>query len=400
MTKWKNVQLADVVSVLGDGIHGTPTYSPNGECFFINGNNLSEGRIIFKRDTKRVVYSEYLKHKKALTDRTILVSINGTIGNLAFYRGEKCILGKSACYLNIKLNISKKFIFFILQQQNFQNYAKSQANGTTIKNVSLKQMREYEFLLPPLEAQERIAEILSTLDDKIELNAQINQNLEAQARAIFKSWFIDFEPFRDGEFVDSELGPIPKGWSPGVLADIVDFCKQRIRVSELSPTTYISTENMLPNGGGIVDASSLPSVEYVTAFQKNDVLVSNIRPYFKKIWYCAFSGGCSNDVLCFSAKKTIPSEYIYSILNDEIFFAYVTAGAKGTKMPRGDKSQIMAYPVIRPADSALKKFSELMRPMIAQIRINENESQCLSQLRDTLLPKLMSGEIDVSAVEV
>lgn len=273
-------------------------------------------------------------------------------------------------------------------------------SGSAIPSTDRYEIYQIPVEVPKPESQQKIVAILDAINNKIELNAQINRNLEEQARAIFKSWFIDFEPFRDGEFVDSELGPIPKGWSRGVLADIVDFCKQRIRVSELSPTTYISTENMLPNGGGIVDASSLPSVEYVTAFQKNDVLVSNIRPYFKKIWYCAFSGGCSNDVLCFSAKKTIPSEYIYSILNDEIFFAYVTAGAKGTKMPRGDKSQIMAYPVILPADSALKKFSELVRPMIVRKRINEEESQYLSQLRDTLLPKLMSGEIDVSAVEV
>lgn len=178
MNNWQKVKLKDVVSILGDGLHGTPTYDDSGEYFFINGNNLFSGKIKIKADTKRINANEYLKYKKELNDRTLLVSINGTIGNVATYRGEKCILGKSACYFNILPEVFKGYIYYILLHDDFQNYAKNWAAGTTIKNVSLKQMREYEFLLPSFEKQQQIVQILSSLDDKIELNAQINHNLQ------------------------------------------------------------------------------------------------------------------------------------------------------------------------------------------------------------------------------
>jgi len=176
---WKEVTLVDVVSILGDGLHGTPLYDTTGDYYFINGNNLSNGKIIFKEDTRKVAYSEYQKYKKNLNDRTIFVSINGTLGNVALYNGEKCILGKSACYFNVKETVDKYFIRYIVTNRAFQDYIAMLATGTTIKNVSLKTMREFPFLLPPLHEQKKIADILSSLDDKIELNNNINDNLAA-----------------------------------------------------------------------------------------------------------------------------------------------------------------------------------------------------------------------------
>jgi len=169
---WINVQLQDVVSKLGDGLHGTPKYSENGEYYFINGNNLENGQIIFKEKTKRVDHTQYLKYKKELNERTLLVSINGTIGNVAYYNGEKVILGKSACYFNLKDDIDKGYVRYVLSGHYFQSYLNAFATGTTIQNVSLKSMREFSFPLPPIEEQKAIAHILGSLDDKIELNAK------------------------------------------------------------------------------------------------------------------------------------------------------------------------------------------------------------------------------------
>lgn len=134
MTGWQEVMLKDVVSILGDGLHGTPEYDGNGEYYFINGNNLSNGKIVFKENTKRANKEEFEKHKKNLNDRTILVSINGTIGNIAEYNDEKCFLGKSACYFNILENVDKKFIFYMATNNRFQTYISEFAHGTTIKN--------------------------------------------------------------------------------------------------------------------------------------------------------------------------------------------------------------------------------------------------------------------------
>ncbi len=153
--RWKSVK--EITSILGDGLHGTPHYSDDGEFYFINGNNLSDGRIEIKPNTKRVTREEYEKYKKTLNDRTIFVSINGTLGNTAFYNGEKVILGKSACYFNLIESIDKHFIRYYITTQRFMNYANETATGSTIKNVSLKAMREFEIPLPPtIEEQQAI----------------------------------------------------------------------------------------------------------------------------------------------------------------------------------------------------------------------------------------------------
>lgn len=129
------------------------------------------------------------------------------------------------------------------------------------------------------------------------------------------------------------------------LSDICSYRKEKIAVSELSRKNYISTENMLPDKNGITVATALPKTVQTQKYKKGDILVSNIRPYFKKIWFAKGNGGCSNDVLVFSAKNGIDSHYLYYLLADDSFFEYSMATAKGTKMPRGDKKALMKYEV-------------------------------------------------------
>lgn len=181
MEKWKEYQLKDVTTILGDGLHGTPKYDENGTVFFINGNNLVDGKIEIKDSTKRVSEDEASKYKKNLNNRTILVSINGTIGNVAKYKGEPCILGKSACYFNVAEDFDLNFIYYVVASQQFKNTITRLATGTTIRNVSLETMRNYSFIAPSIDEQKRISAILSSLDSKIELNRRINGNLNIAA---------------------------------------------------------------------------------------------------------------------------------------------------------------------------------------------------------------------------
>ena len=160
---WKWVRLRDIISVLGDGIHGTPQFDETGEYFFINGNNLVKGEILIKSDTKKVSHEEFEKHKKPLNENTILISINGTIGNYAFYNNEPVILGKSACYFSLMSGVNKEYICQLLNTQHFMDYAVKKATQTTIKNVSLKSMRMLPVPLPPLAEQKRIVEKLEQL---------------------------------------------------------------------------------------------------------------------------------------------------------------------------------------------------------------------------------------------
>ncbi len=217
---WKWVKLKDVVSLLGDGLHGTPEYSENGEYFFINGNNLSNGKIEIKANTKSVSVSEYEKHKKQLSDKSILVSINGTIGNVAFYNNEKIILGKSACYFNVTDVISKHFLMWLLKDIRFLNYALNSATGSTIKNVSLKSMREFTIPLPPIAIQNdivlKIDELFSELDKGIENLKTAQQQLAVYRQAVLKSAF-------EGKLTNKDLkdGELPKSW---VLKKVSDIC--------------------------------------------------------------------------------------------------------------------------------------------------------------------------------
>ena len=153
---WCWCRLGEITTILGDGIHGTPEYDVNGEYYFVNGNNLSNGKIEIKPDTKKVNLTEYEKYKKQLNENTVLISINGTLGNLAFYNNEKIILGKSACYFNLVLKEMKNYIFYILKTKYFNDYAESEATKTTIRNVSLGAMRNLLIPLPPLAEQKRI----------------------------------------------------------------------------------------------------------------------------------------------------------------------------------------------------------------------------------------------------
>lgn len=153
---WKWVRLNNLVSVLGDGIHGTPIFDEAGTHYFVNGNNLVKGNIVFKADTKKVSTSEYEKYKKPLDENTILISINGTIGNYAFYANEPIILGKSACYFSVLTGVNKEYIRHLINTKWFMDYAVKEATQTTIKNVSLKAMRMLPVPLPPLAEQKRI----------------------------------------------------------------------------------------------------------------------------------------------------------------------------------------------------------------------------------------------------
>lgn len=283
-----------------------------------------------------------------------------------------------------------RYIYYILNQLDISGYitgtAQPKLNQANLNSISVK--------LPSLDNQKRIADCLSFFDDKIELNRRINDNLEQQAQALFKHWFVDFGPFKNGEFVESELGMIPKGWRVGKLGNLCKYSSEKISVKELKNYNYYSTENILPNKQGVISATKLPEVDKVIKCDPGDTVISNIRPYFKKIYYCSEDvAGCSADVLCFSPNNRLHSSFIYNILYSDRFFEYVMLGSKGTKMPRGDKKHIMDYQVVIPDEIYMKKYCIFASDTLEKIDICRKESRRLTQLRDTILPKLMSGQI-------
>ena len=163
------------------------------------------------------------------------------------------------------------------------------------------------------------------------------------------------------------------------LSDICRFVNGKVYVSGLDNSTYISTENMLPNKGGVTEASTLPNIDLTQIYQQHDVLVSNIRPYFKKVWFADQEGGCSNDVLVFRAKEGVDPGFLYYVLADDKFFNYATATSKGTKMPRGDKKSIMEYEVPDFDLDTQRKIASLLGNIDAKIIVNREINKNLIQ---------------------
>lgn len=280
--------------------------------------------------------------------------------------------------------VDSLYLYYYFCLEETKQFVRNIAVGATMPSINTKLLGEVEIALPDLNNQKRIAAVLSSLDDKIENNQKLNDNLADLLQTLYQ-----------GRFGNDILAV-----NQGVLSDICSYSTDKVAVSELNVRTYFSTENMLSGKAGSTEATSLPTTSQTTACHKGDTLISNIRPYFKKIVYCEDKCGCSTDVLCFTPSQPCYSAYLFSTLYADKFFAFMVAGSKGTKMPRGDKQQIMTYPVVLPSEEELAGFNTIASPLLEQIYSNRAENKRLSILRDTLLPKLMSGEINVSAIQL
>ncbi|MCF8325528.1 MAG: restriction endonuclease subunit S [Leadbetterella sp.] len=236
--------------------------------------------------------------------------------------------------------------------------------------------------VPSISKQREIVKEYNVIQNRIALNQKLIQKLEETAQAIYNEWFVD----------GIDLENLPLGWHVGEINDLCEYSNQKVSINEVNLDNYISTENMLQNRAGVVQANSTPTKGSVTKFEIGNILISNIRPYFKKIWLSNFTGGCSNDVLCFVPKKNIPSLYLYQILGKDNFFEYVMAGSKGTKMPRGDKKWIMNYPVIIPDNALLEKFNNLVTTTKNYVSIKILENEKLAEIKNLLLSKLATIE--------
>ena len=324
---------------------------------------------------------------------------NGVLGYADKWNNENCVVigrvgaycgsvfrEKKQCWISdnaisgVSGNNNIDYLYYLLKSLQLNK----RHIGTSQPLLTQEILNNIQVTIPPSAVQKEIASILLSLDEKIELNSKINDNLAELLQTVYQDRF----------------GDVSAATEQGMLSDICSYSRDRVAVSELNTSTYFSTENMLPGKAGSTDASSLPTIPQTTACHKGDTLISNIRPYFKKIVYCEGRCGCSTDVLCFTPVQPKYAAYLFSTLYADKFFAFMVAGSKGTKMPRGDKQQIMAYPVALPSDEELDEFNALALPILAQLHSNKVENKRLSATRDALLPKLMSGEIEVSGIQL
>ena len=389
-SNWMTTTINDVCSLVTDGAHNSPKsvekgrYMASVKDFTEFGFDFSNCRRISEEDYERLRKQGCVPEKD-----DILVGKDGAryFEDLVIYKQDEqpALLSSIAILRADRKKIIPEFLYYTLKTPAVKkNVRDNYGSGSAIPRIVLKDFKRMPFSFPSVDEQRKITAICSAIDSKIQVNNAINKNLSDLLQAIYQKQF----------------GEVSLGANQGILSDICSYSKEKVAVSELNVNTYFSTENMLPEKAGSTKATSLPTTLQTTACRKGDTLISNIRPYFKKIVYCEDMCGCSTDVLCFTPVQSQYAAYLFSTLYTDKFFAFMVAGSKGTKMPRGDKQQIMTYPVILPAENELEEFNAIAFPVLEQLNSNKAENKRLSALRDALLPKLMSGELDVSDIDL
>ena len=316
--------------------------------------------------------------------------------------------------------IYSRYVYYVMCSAEYRHEVLASATGTTVKHTSPDRIKQFRFSLPPLPEQRAIAHVLGTLDDKIELNRRVNGTLEAMARALFKSWFVDFDPVRakaegrdsglprpladlfPDSLVDSGLGEIPEGWEVGRLGDVAEHPRRGVQPADIAPDVpYIALRHMPEtlHRAFLTGASAKDSKANKFWFKKGEILYGKLRPYFHKVGVAPVDGVCSTDIVVVAPHHPDLFAFVLCLVSSDEFVDYTSAGSTGTKMPRTSWADMARFELVRPPRPIAKVFTQLMRPTAERIIAGTHESRSLAALRDTLLPKLISGELRVVDAE-
>ena len=418
--RWKKVLLKSLCNKIGDGLHGTPKYSDNSDIFFINGNNLVNGKILFSKNTKKVPDFEWHDNFIELNKNSLLLSINGTIGDLAFYNDEKVMLGKSVAYLNFKTGINI-FYYYYFRLENIQKYFYQVATGSTIKNLGLKSIQDFEVPYPNIESWEPITKILCELDKKIEINNKINIELEAMFKLIYDYWFVQFDfpdesgkPYKSsgGKMVYNETlkREIPDGWKDISLGSIIVKSgtglnpRRNFKLGE-GDNFYITIKN-IKKGKIIFDDKtdrisdkSLEIINLRSDLQIGDVLFTSIDPvgvtYLiqekPKNW------NINESVFTLRAdEKIITPEFLFILLSSKEMKVFTKQSSAGS-IHKGIRHEVLKnFKLPYGGMPVILSFSKILRPLLKLQYMLDVETQKLNEHRDWLLPMLMNGQVTVS----
>ena len=336
--------------------------------YFVNPKQVAENP-----ETHKVVRTGQFAYNKATTR-------NGDKISIALRQGPDCTVSSAYQIFEIidEDVLNPEYLMMWLRRPIFDRYARFKSHGSAHEFFEWESMCEVQVPILPMEKQREIVAEYNTLQNRIETNKNLIATLEQTAQTLYRHTFVD----------NIDPNNLPNGWRMGTLGEVCDYVHEKISIDSLSNKTYISTENMLKERGGIIECESLPEDCNVTAFEQNDILVSNIRPYFKKIWRATFSGGCSNDVLCFRSKSEFNSLILYYTIERDSFFEYVVAGCNGAKMPRGDKKWIMKYSIVIPSTTDQKVFQNRIESIMDIINLKRDEEKKLKSMQTLLLSKM------------
>ena len=404
MKDWKEYKLGDIGTVVGGATPSTKEVSNyDGNIPWITPKDLANHNSRYISRGERMISQKGYDSCscRMLPTNSILFSSRAPIGYVAIANGELCTNQGFKSIIPNDNVVDSLFLYYLLVY--YKPVIENMGSGTTFKEVSGSVMRDLVVSMPEIEEQKKIAAILSSLDDKIELNRRINDNLEQQAQALFKAWFVDFEPFKDGKFLDSELGRIPEGWKVGHFTDIV----------KVSGGGTPKTNNPLFWNGSIPfftpkDASDIVFT-YETEKHITDLGVSNCNsPIYPAYTVFITARGTIGKIrmagtpmamnqscyaLLTTKEKLEPYIYLLSLrlvnimrkkANGAVFEAITTKDFEEN--------------IVIPPNEILTCFTKLVNPLFSQIHHNGLENQNIVTLRDTLLPQLMSGELRINTI--
>ena len=326
--------------------------------------------------------------------------------------------------LRVRPDLSKidpAYLSYFFGMPAFKEHIRSIAVGATMPSLNTRILSDVPIVFPPLPEQRAIAHVLGTLDDKIELNRRMNETLEEMARALFKSWFVDFEPVRakmDGRWrpghslpglpanhynlfpnrlVDSELGQIPEGWQVKPLGEVAEQRRDGVRPEQIDPVTpYIALEHMPRRRIELGDWGSADGLASgKSRFRRGDILFGKLRPYFHKVGVAPLDGVCSTDIVVISPKEDCWFGFVLGHVSSSAFVDYTDAASTGTKMPRTKWADMARYKVTLPSDSLAEASRGMTRPWTESMVSSIHESRALAVQRDALLSRLVSGEVRV-----
>ena len=400
--EWKEVRLGDVCTRVCSG--GTPKSTNlsyyGGEIPWLNTKEIDFNRIY---STEKTITDSGLNNSSAkwIVPNTITVAMYGATA------GKSCIVkvpmttNQACCNLAINDKVADyEFVYYSLK--NDYTTLASLANGGAQQNLNAQIIKDYVLKMPSLADQHRIASILSSLDRKIELNNKINADLEEMAQAIFKNWFVDFEPFKDGKFVDSELGMIPEGWKVGCLGEMgAVVCGKTpskansnyyggdipfIKIPDMHGNVFVeNSEDRLTEEGSLSQIKKLipPYSLMVSCIATVGLVSINTKP--------SHTNQQINTVIPHNKSALF---YLYQhIKNNEEFLKNMGRG--GTTTLNVNTKSFSNIRLLIPSETALEQFHGIVEGLFKKIELNMHESRTLSLLRDTLLPRLMSGEIEI-----
>ncbi len=426
MEEWKEYKLGDVCNIVGRiGFRGYTTEdltnNPNDGAITLSPTNIVDGELDLSKPTY-IKWPKYYESPEIMLDKNdiVLVKTGSSIGRTTRIREIKHPMTLNPQFVVLKdIKVNNIFLSYIIKSPYFQALLRAITVGSAIPTLSQKNLAKLEIRIPEDKEQKRIASILSSLDDKIELNRKINANLEAQAQALFKSWFVDFEPFKDQPFVESELGMIPEGWrvySMDELVNVIGGYSYKGNELQESTTAMATIKNFERSGGfktnGFKEIVPSPKAKHEQFLKKFDIIIAhtdltqnadiignpalilNFDKYEKLIM--------SMDLVKVNSKNiAITYGLLYSIFSDERFKSHALGYVNGTTVLHLSKKAIPEYKLALPCNlSILTKYGNIFDSLFAKEAEIMDENSRLASLRDTLLPRLMSGELKVNDINI